>query len=286
MAFDLGNKFTRKAKQFTSDLVGNALPGNDPLSKVGRNVLNASGNRLVQAGLNFAGANIPGFNNIVTAVFRDNDTRVRLSLSPGANILYKTGRGAEGGIENKILEPLIDTDGILFPYTPTVSVSHTAQYTGVQPAHSNYVQQSYNASSVDVISVDGYFTANNADEARYVFAVLHFLRSAYKMFFGSGANRGTPPPVLRLSGYGPFNYNSVPVVLSNFSEIMAADRDYIEVPLAASPDAATKTMIPTFMSMTLTLNPIYTKEQISNFSLESFARGDQIGRPGGAGGFL
>ena len=27
--------------------------------------------------------------------------------------------------------------------------------------------------------------ANNADEARYVFAVLHFLRSTYKMFFGN-----------------------------------------------------------------------------------------------------
>jgi len=288
MAFDLGSKFTRRAKQYTTDTVGKALPGNDPISKVGRNILNASGNRLLQAGLNELGANTPGsfLNNIVTAVFRDNDTRVRLSLSPGANILYKTGRGFEGGIQNKILEPLIETDGVLFPYTPTVSVSHTAQYTGVHPAHSNFIQHSYNASSVDTISIDGYFTANNADEARYVFAVLHFLRSAYKMFFGSDANRGTPPPVLRLSGYGPFNYNSVPVVLSNFSEIMAADRDYIEVPLASSPDASTKTMIPTYMNMTMTLNPIYTKEQISNFSLESFARGDQIGRPGGAGGFL
>tara|TARA_B100001093_G_scaffold217758_1_gene208882 strand:+ start:554 stop:1402 length:849 start_codon:yes stop_codon:yes gene_type:complete len=282
MAFDLGSKFTRKAKQYTEGAIGKALPGNDPISKVGRNFLNASSNRLVNAGLDAFGANTPGsfLNNIVTAVFRDNDTRVRLSLSPNSNILYKSIQG------NRLLEPLLETDGILFPYTPTVSVSHTAQYTGTHPAHSNYVQQSYNASSVDVISLDGYFTANNADEARYVFAVLHFLRSAYKMFFGTDENRGTPPPVLRLSGYGPFNYNSVPVVLSNFSEIMAADRDYIEVPLAASPDAATKTMIPTFMNMTITLNPVYSKRQIGNFGLERFARGDLIGSPGKGGGFL
>ena len=279
MAFDLGNKFTRKAKQFTEDAVGRALPGNDPLSKVGRNVLNASSNRLVSAGLEFA-KGIPFLDQIVTTVFRDNDTRVRLSLSPNSGqILYKS-------FNNKLLEPLNDTDGVLFPYTPTISVSHTAQYTGMHPAHSNYVQHSYNASSVDAISIDGYFTANNADEARYVFAVLHFLRSAYKMFFGTDANRGTPPPVLRLSGYGPFNYNSVPVVLTNFTEIMSADRDYIEVPLASAPDSATKTMIPTFMNMTMTLSPIYTKNQISNFGLESFARGDLIGRPGGSGGFL
>ena len=279
MAFDLGNKFTRKADQFVKDASGKLLPGNDPLSKIGRNVIDASANRLVSAGLEFA-KGVPFLDDIVTTTFRENDTRVRLSLSPNSGqILYKS-------FNNRLLEPLIDTDGILFPYTPTLGISHTAQYTGMHPTHSNHVQHSYNASSVDTISLDTYFTANDADEARYVFAVLHFLRSAYKMFFGADDKRGTPPPVLRLSGYGPFNYNSVPVVLTNFTEIMSGDRDYIEVPLAASPDAATKTMIPTYMNMNMTLTPIYTKDQISNFSLESFARGDLIGRHGGGGGFL
>ena len=280
MAFDLGSKFTKIAQQYVSDAAGKALPGNDPLSKIGRNLLDSSANRLLSAGLNFAGENIPGFNDVAATVFRDNDTRVRLGLSPASGpILYKDPN-------NRLLDPLNDTSGILFPYTPTVSIGHSAQYAGMHPTHSNYVQHSYNASSVDAISVDGYFTANNADEARYVFAVLHFLRSAYKMFFGNDNLRGTPPPVLRLSGYGPFNYNSVPVVLTNFTEIMSADRDYIEVPLASAPDSATKTMIPTYMNVTMTLNPIYTKDQISNFGLESFARGDLIGRPGGSGGFL
>jgi len=280
MAFDLGSKFTRKAQQYVSNTAGRILPGNDPLSKIGRNILDSSGNRLIQAGLNFAGANIPGFTDVATTVFRDNDTRIRLSLSPASGpILYKD-------TSNRILDPLVDTNGILFPYTPTISISHSASYSGMHPTHSNYIQHSYNASSVDVISIDGYFTATNADEARYVFAVLHFLRSAYKMFFGADRLRGTPPPVLRLSGYGPFNYNSVPVVLNNFTEIMPADRDYIEVPLATSPDAATKTMVPTFMPVTLSLLPIYSKNQISNFSLDGFARGDQIGSPSRGGGFL
>lgn len=280
MAFDLGSKFTRKAQQYVSDAAGKALPGNDPLSKIGRNILSASGNRLIQAGLNFAGANIPGFDNIATTVFRDNDTRVRIGLSPASGpILYKADN-------NKLLEPLQDTDGILFPYTPNITVSHSASYNGTHPTHSNYVQHSYNASSVDSIAVDGVFTANTADEARYVFAVLHFLRSAYKMFYGADALRGTPPPVLRLSGYGPFNYNSVPVVLQNFAEIFPSTVEYMEVPLATSPDAATKTMIPTEMNVTMTLVPIYSKNQIGNFSLESFARGDQIGNPGRGGGFL
>ena len=89
-----------------------------------------------------------------------------------------------------------------------------------------------------------------------------------------------------MSGYGPFNYNSIPVVLSNFTEIMPADRDYIEVPLAAAPDSATKTMIPTYLPITISLMPVYSKRQIGNFSLDEFARGGKIGNPGGSGGFL
>lgn len=280
MPFDLGNKVTKLAKQFVSNQSSKVLPGNDPLSKIGRNILDASGNRLIQAGLNFAGENITGFNNIASTVFRDNDIRVRLSLSPGAGpILYNDP-------SNSILSPLIDTNGILFPYTPTVSVSHSAQYAGSHPTHSNYIQHSYNASAIDAITIDSYFTANTADEARYVFAVLHFLRSSYKMFFGADSLRGTPPPVLRLSGYGPFNFNSIPVVVQSFVEIFGADRDMIEVPLATSPDAATKTMIPTYMPFTISLMPIYSKTQIGGFNLGSFARGDLIGSPSKGGGFL
>ena len=45
-------------------------------------------------------------------------------------------------------------------------------------------------------------------------------------------------------------------------------------------------MIPTFMNMTMTLNPIYSKAQLSRFKLEDFAKGGLIGKPGGSGGFL
>ena len=47
MAFNLGSIFKRKAQQFVSDASGRALPGNDPLSKIGRNLLDSSGNRLI-----------------------------------------------------------------------------------------------------------------------------------------------------------------------------------------------------------------------------------------------
>lgn len=281
--FNLGSKASRKIQSFTSKSASRILPGNDPLSKIGRNILDSSANRLLNAGLEAAGVSILGkdlYNNVVTATFRDNDTRVRIALSPGSpGILYKDPN-------NQILAPLLDTGGVLFPYTPTINISYSASYGQMHPTHSNFAQHSYGQSNVDAITVVGTFTANTADEARYLLAVLHFMRSAHKMFFGRDALRGTPPPVLRFSGYGPFQFNSVPCVLQAFSHDFEGSSDYIEVPLASSPDAATKTMVPTIMNINFSLLPIYSKDQIGNFSLESFARGDQIGNPSRGGGFI
>ena len=268
--FDMGSKFAKNPQNF----VQNA--GSQIQSIAAKSIpagLDASASRLFQSGLNFGGANIPSLAGGFTAQFAQQDKRVRLALSPGSGpMLYKDP-------SNSVLSPLASTGGILFPYTPTISVSHSAQYSASAPTHSNYIQHSYNASAVDSISIDAYFTANDPDEATYVLAVLHFLRSAYKMFFGNDRLAGTPPPVLRLSGHGSLNYNSIPVVLQQFAEIMPADRDYIEVP-------GSGTLVPTYIPFTLSLMPIYSKNQIGNFSLDSFARGDLIGNANGTGGFL
>jgi len=278
--FSVGNRVQKRAETFSQGVTGKLLPGNDLVSKTVRNYLDSSSNRLVAAGLDIAAQAIPGLDNILSATFRNNDTRVRIALSPDSGpMLYKDPN-------NKILSPLLDTGGVLFPFTPNVNISHSASYAGMQPSHSNYIQHSYGSSSVDSITVVGTFTANTADEARYLLAVLHFMRSAHKMFFGQDRLRGTPPPVLRFSGYGPFQFNSVPCVLQAFSHDFENTPDYIEVPLASAPDASTKTMVPTLMNINFSLLPIYSKNQLGQFSLESFARGDQIGSPGGRGGFI
>ena len=48
------------------------------------------------------------------------DWRVRLSLAPGADYLYKVKPSSNAGI----LEPLAQTDGVIFPYTPAISVNY------------------------------------------------------------------------------------------------------------------------------------------------------------------
>jgi hypothetical protein len=53
------------------------------------------------------------------------------------------------------------------------------------------------------------------------------------MFYGNDTNppAGTPPPLLYLSGFGAYQFDRHPVVISNFSYSLPADVDYIRASL-------------------------------------------------------
>lgn len=152
------------------------------------------------------------------------DWRVRLQLAAGANYLYKAGNnGSAAGI----LQPLYDTDGVVFPYTPQIDTSYTAKYDNYDLVHSNYRGYFYKSSSVDNLTVRGTFTAQDTKEAQYLLAVIHFFRSVTKMFYGQDAQAGTPPPLVYLSGLGQYQFNNHPCVVSNFTYNLPNDVDYI-----------------------------------------------------------
>jgi hypothetical protein len=155
----------------------------------------------------------------------NSDWRVRLSLSPNANYLYNAGtpRGSGAGI----LAPLAATDGVIFPYTPSISTTYTANYEQYDLVHSNYRGVFYKNSRVGDISIRGTFTAQDTTEANYLLAVIHFFRSATKMFYGQDAERGTPPPVCLLNGLGQYQFSDHPVVISSFNYTTPDDVDYI-----------------------------------------------------------
>lgn len=150
------------------------------------------------------------------------DWRFRLSLSPGATYLYKDKN-------NKLLQPLSDTDGIIFPYTPSVTITYAANYDSLNPTHSNYKIYNYQNSAVDNITITCDFTAQDTYEANYMLAVIHFLRSATKMFYGKDENpkAGTPPPLCYLFGFGQYQFNAHPVLINNFTYTLPTDVDYI-----------------------------------------------------------
>ena len=153
------------------------------------------------------------------------DWRVRISLAPEATYFYKDPELSE----SHIMSPLKETDGVLFPYLPTVSLSYQASYDTSDITHSNYKMYSYRGSNVGDVTVAGDFTASSTSEARYVFAVIHFFRSATKMFYGKDKEAGTPPPLVYLHGYGTNQFDNHPMVISNFQYSLPNDVDYIMI---------------------------------------------------------
>ena len=157
----------------------------------------------------------------------EDDWRVRLSLADNASIFYKD----QASTYNAIMAPLIETHGVIFPYTPTINVTHNANYSQTALTHSNYAQQFYNNSDVADIIMTGDFTVQSVEEGQYLMAAVYFLRSATKMFFGQGDNVGNPPPILFLDGYGSHYFPHVPCVITSFTHNLASDVDYLQVPI-------------------------------------------------------
>ncbi len=157
-----------------------------------------------------------------------NDWRLRLSLAPAADYLYK-----QSGIsQSHVLYPLAGTNGVIFPYTPNVSTTYRANYEAADLVHSNYKMYFYKNSNVDDIQITADFTAQDTTEARYMLAVIHFFKSVTKMFYGQdpyrgGPKNGTPPPLCFLNGYGAFQFNNNPVLISSFNYSLPNDVDYI-----------------------------------------------------------
>ena len=150
----------------------------------------------------------------------DGDWRVKLRLAPQATYLYKDPNPG-------ILAPLAVTDGIIFPYTPTIDIQYRAEYANYSPVHSNYQHYFYKGSSVQTVQMQAEFTAQDTVEAEYMLACIHFLKSASKMFYGQDAQRGSPPPLLYLSGLGEYQFNEQPCAVTEFNYNLPADVNYI-----------------------------------------------------------
>lgn len=148
------------------------------------------------------------------------DWRVRLRLAPGANYLYQ----AE---EPGILAPLKASDGVIFPYTPTIDTTYQAKYNAYDLVHSNYRGYFYQNSAVEAVNIRAMFTAQDTQEAEYLLAVIHFFKSATKMFYGKDSQRGAPPPLVYLYGLGQYQFNNHPCVVQTFNYNLPSDVDYI-----------------------------------------------------------
>jgi hypothetical protein len=181
------------------------------------------------------------------------DHRVRLKVP----VSYVSGIHTQG--PNKAL---YNSQGIIFPYTPSISQDYAANYSAVPVTHSNYTQYFYKNSSVGTISLTAKITVQNEYEADMYFSIIHLLRALTKMRWGDDDNAGSPPPVCRLFAYGDAIMNNVPVALSAFKLDLPDGVDYFTTRALSS--------APAMSTLNLTLTPIYSRNEMQKFTIKNW----------------
>jgi hypothetical protein len=251
------------------------------------------------------------------------DWRARLSMPTGS--FFDT---------SPVLQPLWQAGGLVFPYTPTISINHSATYNEMPVTHQNYQFNAYQSSRVSDIQITGEFNVEDQVQAKYWIAAVHFLRSVTKMFTGDTAYAGNPPPVLNFNAYGDHVFRNVPVVVKSFSMSLPKDTNYISTNLASGSgfglDSISQTSnalafgvallgansvssslskasnvvsagssiirglgisgsaggqasagdsyVPVKSDLTVTLMPVYSRQNVRQFSLQQFVNGAYVGK--------
>jgi hypothetical protein len=276
----IGSVVQSNVKNFASDIEGKAKTfGNNLVNNALENALGGGAASILKSLLGGPSSQ-PSLNNAVAAKVKgaDNDWRVRLSIP---STMDKT----------EILKPLDATNGLVFPYTPTILIQHSANYDAMQPTHSNYPFPAYQNSQIDDIVITGDFFCENAVDAQYWVATLHYLRSVTKMAYGQSTNAGSPPPLVFLNGYGDFVFPNVPVIIKTFSVDLPSDVDYIKTQAegevtkingGTSVDGFYEGWAPVQSQVMVTVQPVYSRARTSQFSLDKFVNGDYLDN----GGFI
>jgi hypothetical protein len=223
------------------------------------------------------------------------DWRVKITLLENQGLIDSNG----------LLSPLVNDGGVVFPYTPNITISHSAHYEGYDPIQNNYRYHAYSNSTIDNMTIPADFTAQNESEARYLLAAFHFFRTVTKSFYGNGgAQQGNPPPVCNLNAYGYYIFNNVPIIVTNFTTDFRQEVDYISVDVSEDTnrelllsegselkniiasqdsrnlpsDSGSRVWVPSLMTMTVQVMPAYSRQTTRQFSLQGFARGDNINK--------
>lgn len=175
------------------------------------------------------GGYLQSFTNTQTPVVSNNSDaqgrRVRLRPKPAAAMQIYGSNG--------LLQPLRQTNGMFWPYQPTITWQQTVKYTQMELVHTNQDIQSYVNTPSARFQVSGDFSVQNQQEGIYALASIHFLRTVSKMYFGSSdPNAGVPPPVLLFDAYGQYMFNQLPVIVVSFSVSLPNDVDYVPVDLS------------------------------------------------------
>jgi len=195
----------------------------------------------------------------------------RARLRPKSGGVKKFYGEFDGG--DHLLRPLEESNGIVWQYTPTIFLSGSAEYNEALMQGMNYPINTYISSRPPEIPITADFSANDIYEARYLLAIMTFLKICTKSYFGDDAvakgTAGTPPPVLLFEYLGDHGFNKVPVVVTNWSMQLPDNVDYVPVVVNN-----TTTYVPTLTNILINLKPQYTPHKLRRrFSVEGITSG-------------
>ena len=161
--------------------------------------------------------------------------------------------------------------GIIFPYTPQITVEHKADFTPQNPLHTNYTLNFYKSSSVSDISIQGLFTVQNDNDAIQYLAAVHLLRALTKgRVGGTDDYRGSPPPICRLMAYGDYMLNNAPVSIASFKQDLPSDVDYYYLASSSLGSA----MVPTKCTISIVCKLMISRNEMLTASVNSWLSGD------------
>lgn len=254
-------------------LIGNAFPGYGFPDDPNANIFDASIAEQMNALINEANQlDATRTTQSSTNLEKSYDWRARLRPKEGgADQFYADS--VDPGFDDYLMRPIKESGGMVWQYTPTIFLSATANYNPATGQGQNYPINTYMNSTPPEIPVQSDWTANDIYEARYLLAVMTFLKVATKSYFGDSAvvekKYGTPPPVLIFEYLGDHGFNKVPVAITNYNIQLGDDCDYVPVEVNG-----TVSYVPTKTNIMVNLTPTYTPHKLRRrFNIEDIANG-------------
>ena len=158
-----------------------------------------------------------------------------------------------------------------FPFTPTISVIQSANYSNYDLTHSNFQQRAFDSHTNMELNITAPMIVRSEEEALYVYNAAVWIRSTMKMSWMQDDNPGMPPPILRFNAHGV--YENIPCIIRDFTWNLDSDIDYVEIP---DPTNNKKIMrIPVTNMFVLSLSVTYSPKSIrENFSVKDYLAGN------------
>lgn len=180
------------------------------------------------------------------------------------------------------------SEGLIFPYTPKISMGYTVNYESTDFIHSNISFKSYKNSPPPTVSLTAKFTADTKANAIQMLSAIWFFQACSKCDTGTNlmqksddrntANRsgaGLPPPVLYLDGYANL-FDNMPVIIGGFTLDYPDEIDYVRLDLQMAIHKPSQLDLSNPLDETLKQTNPLLDDYFSFYTTENLANGTDV----------